>query len=97
MTYYDFRSNTPDPSHLETDYWFVRCRSSCSDPLRWSETHVAGPFDMQTAPYSRGYFVGDYEGLAALGQGFIALFVATNSGDLNNRTDVFAARIGAGN
>jgi hypothetical protein len=40
--------------------------------------------------------VGDYEGLAGLGQGFIAFFVATNSGDLNNRTDVFAARIGAG-
>jgi hypothetical protein len=96
VTYYDLRSNTPDRNHLETDYWIVRCRSSCDDPLRWSETHVAGPFDMQNAPLSRGYFVGDYEGLAGLGQGFIAFFVATNSGDVNNRTDVFAARIWAG-
>ena len=94
VTYYDFRSNTPDPNSLWTDYWLVRCRASCQDEKSWSsETHIAGPFDMQTAPFAFGLFLGDYEGLAAVGKGFLAFFVRANSGHLENRTDVIAARI----
>ena len=94
VTYYDFRGNTPDPNTLFTDYWIVTCRSSCDDAASWSsETHIAGPFDMLTAPFAGGFFVGDYEGLAAVGKGFLAFFVQANSGDLNNPTDVFAAKV----
>src|SRR5215213_10257248 len=66
ITYYDFRNNTPAPG-LPTDYWFVHCHATtqdCTNPSSWaSETHVAGPFDMETAPDANGLFVGDYEGL----------------------------------
>ncbi len=51
-------------------------------------------FDEETAPVSRGYFIGDYEGLASIGNAFVPFFIATNSGDLSNRTDAFATRVG---
>ena len=54
--------------------------------------HVCkGPFDMRTAPIARGFFLGDYEGLAHVDQASLPFFVITNSGNLTNRTDVFAA------
>src|SRR5919204_116203 len=64
VTYYDFRNNTPDPG-LPTDQWFIHCHptSDCADPGNWEENHVDGPFDIERAPISRGYFLGDYEGL----------------------------------
>jgi hypothetical protein len=43
VTYYDLRANTPDPG-LPTNYWLVRCSSTCTSSAGWSETHVAGPF-----------------------------------------------------
>ena len=55
--------------------------------------HVAGPFDMRTAPDVRGFFVGDYEALAHVDGSFLPFFVIANSGNLNNRTDVFATTI----
>jgi hypothetical protein len=69
VTYYDFRNNTSAPG-LTTDYWFVHCHGSCTDPANWAETHVAGPFDEEQAPYARGYFVGDYEGMVTIGNVF---------------------------
>ena len=39
-----------------------------------------------------GFFLGDYEGLDHAGRNFVPFFVMTNSGNLANRTDVFAAR-----
>ena len=53
-----------------------------------------GSFDMTTAPDALGYFVGDYAGLdfagGALRPGFKPVHVRANSGNLANRTDVFA-------
>ncbi|MFN2465446.1 MAG: sialidase family protein, partial [Candidatus Dormibacteria bacterium] len=89
VTYYDFR-NLPagDTTTLPTDYWF---RSSRDGGLTFgADTHVAGPFDMLSAPYARGYFVGDYEGLAAASSNFVSIFVQANSGNTTNRTDVFS-------
>jgi hypothetical protein len=92
VTYYDFRNNTP-AAGLPTDYWFVHCHvatQNCTNPSSWtSETHVAGPFDMETAPDARGLFVGDYEGLARAGNSFVAFFAMANDGILANRTDIF--------
>jgi hypothetical protein len=97
VSYYDFRSNTPDTATLPTDVWFVDChaaRSDCARPTSWaSEAHLFGPFDLTAAPVSRGRFVGDYQGLVASGTHFLAFFVATNSGNLANRTDAFAVRV----
>jgi hypothetical protein len=98
VTYYDFRNNTPAPG-LPTDYWFVHCHPAtqdCTSADSWTsagETHVAGPFDMETAPFAGGFFVGDYEGLARAGNAFVALFGMANDGNLANRTDIFEATL----
>jgi Neuraminidase (sialidase) len=89
--YYDFRSNTTDPATLWTDYWFAH---SHDGGQTWSETHVAGPFDMRSAPYARGFFLGDYAGLTSVGTQFIACFAVANTGNVLNPTDVVVSRIG---
>jgi hypothetical protein len=38
-------------------------------------------FDMRTAPYARGYFTGDYEGLDNIGNGFTPFFVQADGTD----------------
>jgi hypothetical protein len=95
VTYYDFRNNTSAPG-LTTDSWFVHCHAAtqdCSNPANWSETHVAGPFDMETAPNANGLFVGDYEGLARAANSFVAFFGMANDGNLANRTDIFESTL----
>jgi hypothetical protein len=88
VTYYDLRKDTPDPNVLLTDYWQI---TSEDGGATWQERHIGGSFDMTTAPVAGGYFVGDYEGLRHQDESFLPFFAMTNSGNLNNRTDVFAA------
>ena len=85
VTYYDFRKDNLDPAVLLTNYWMVQ---SADGGATWRESGVAGPFDMRTAPFARGYFVGDYEGMTTE---LMPFFVRANSGNTSNRTDVFAA------
>jgi hypothetical protein len=85
--YYDFRSDTADTTSLLTDYWLIR---SEDDGASWQETRVSAAFDLDDAPYAGGYFLGDYQALKSRGAVFVPFFVRTNSGDLANRTDVFA-------
>ncbi len=92
VTYYDFRNNTSDPGTLPTDYFIVH--SHDGGATFGDEAHVAGPFDMKTAPRAGGFFVGDYEGLATIGNTFIPVFVQANSGNTANRTDVFETTAG---
>jgi hypothetical protein len=88
VTYYDFRNDDPATTALETDVWFTR---STDGGRTWSEERVTPtPFDMRTAPVARGYFVGDYEGLAALGSTYYT-FSSESRGD----TDVYASRVRA--
>ena len=75
---------------MPTDAWFVHSHDGGST---WAEQHVAGSFDIETAPVARGYFLGDYEGLATAGNDFLTFFVMTNSGNFANRTDVFSVRL----
>ena len=93
VTYYDFRNNTP-AAGVPTDYWMAHCHSACTNPANWSETHVAGPFDMETAPVARGLFIGDYEGLTTINNTFAPFFIQTNSGNTSNRTDAFFTTVG---
>jgi hypothetical protein len=91
VSYYDFRSNTADPTTLWTDDWFAH---SHDGGQTWSETHVAGPFDMRSAPNARGFFLGDYAGLTSIGTQFVACFAVANTGDVLNPTDIVVSRIG---
>jgi len=84
--------NTPDPG-LRTDYWLVRCSSTCTSSASWSETRVAGPFDEEQAAFARGYFVGDYEGLTTSGNVFQPLFGQAVSRAANNLSDVYFSTI----
>jgi Neuraminidase (sialidase) len=92
VSYYDFRNlQAGNTTTLPTDYWIVS--SSDGGKTFGNEQHIAGPFDMLTAPYARGYFVGDYEGLASFGSTFVPFFVQANSGNTSNRTDAFSTSV----
>ena len=93
VTYYDFRDNTAAQG-VPTDYWVVHCHSICTAPANWSETHVAGPFDIETSPFVGGYFLGDYQGLASSGNEFKPFFIQTNTDNTANRTDAFIRTVG---
>jgi len=69
VTFYDFRNNSAADGILATDQWAVHCHASsedCSQPASWDEETRVTPasFDMRQAPFARGYFTGDYEGLS---------------------------------
>lgn len=88
VSYFDFRQDTNDPATLLTNYWRV---VSSDGGATWTETAVAGPFDMLSAPTAAvAPFLGDYQGLAAVGNGFLSFFTAANSGDTVNPSSVFA-------
>jgi hypothetical protein len=103
VLYDDFRNDDPATYAVETDVWFLRSTDGGST---WSEERVSpSSFDVRVAPFARGYFLGDYHGLAAYNDRFLgyttitynglvdALAVSGNTTDTTNRTDVFAARI----
>jgi hypothetical protein len=77
VSYYDFRNDVSGDRRLTTDHWIV---SSDDGGATWSESHLGGPFDMHQAPYARGYFVGDYQGLDSQGSVFRTLFTLASPG-----------------
>ena len=95
VTYYDFRNDVSGDGALTTDHWIVH---SHDGGATWTEDHLGGPFDMHQAPYARGYFVGDYQGLDAQGNVFRPLFTlaspSVGSFPNPNPTDVFTNTAG---
>lgn len=79
VTYYDFRYNTAAPGLL-TDYWMVHAHpdTDLTNPTSWaSENRLTdASFDMELAPVepADGYFLGEYQGLSALGSHFGAFW-----------------------
>ncbi|HEX8033603.1 MAG TPA: sialidase family protein [Ktedonobacterales bacterium] len=92
LTYYDFRN--PDGSAVgqPTDYWFT---SSTNHGANFgNETRITPTsFDILNAPNAGGLFLGDDQGLDVNGTAFVPFFVAANSGNTANRTDVFTTTI----
>jgi hypothetical protein len=92
VSYFDFRQNTSSPATLLTSYWLARSSGGTS----WSESQIAGPFDLALAPLSVAgntaeYFLGDYQALLGSGNVFVPLFAQTNAAGASNRSDVFLA------
>jgi len=88
VMYYDLRNNTPAPG-LPTDVWLTL---SYDGGATWADQHLYGSFDMENAPVARGWFLGDYQGMAALGNDLITFFsVATT----NDQSDIIAIRADA--
>jgi hypothetical protein len=87
VTFYDFRNNTAADGILATDQWGVHCHPASEDRSRsagWSEETRATPaaFDMRQAPFARGYFTGNYEGLG---------FASSDGDAVGPASDVFAS------
>ena len=89
VTYFDFRTAANDPATLPTDYWLARS----TDGVHWSETHVDGPYDYNLAPSVPSHFLGDYQGIATVGNSFALLYARTTAVDPANRTDIVSALI----
>ncbi len=88
VLYYDLTPPLTTPDVLLTDTWLT----TTSEPgLEFRPRKlIGGPFNMEAAPVARGFFVGDYTGLAAKisageregsATGFVPIFVQTNCRD----------------
>jgi len=94
VSYFDFRTApTSDPSTLPTSYWLTTSNRG-GKSFRAEKPIVTTPFDLLSAPFAAGYFLGDYQGLATAGTSFLSFFVQatgteTSGGDPSNRTDVY--------
>ena len=74
-----------------SDAWFAYSRNR---RVTWRERHLAGPFNLRTAPLIDGrYFLGDYFGLAGRRGGFDAAYVLARPLSRLGPTDVFFSRI----
>jgi hypothetical protein len=101
VSYYDFRNNTPASGAL-TDYWLAYCHPSATtpatNPTNWSEVRLTDTsFDLEQAPsrtslgFPGSYFLGDYEGLAAAGNDFVAVW-GMPDGSATNQESIFFRR-----
>jgi hypothetical protein len=89
VTYYDNRFDTP-LTDASTDYWGI---TSTDGGAHWTETRLTdASFNIEHAPTAGGCcFLGDYEGLAAVGNTFLAAFVVADNVQ-NPRTYLEARR-----
>jgi len=96
VSYYDFRFNDANPG-LSTDYWLVHCHPSittpATNPASWSsEIRLTGQsFDIEKVAPGDAYFLGDYQGLTAVGTDFLAAWSQPHDNDLDS---VFFRRVG---
>lgn len=93
ISYYDFRNNTAATGAL-TDYWMAYASPPTSNASAWGEMRLTTTsFDLQLAPTRFGgdTWLGDYEGLAAVGNDFVAVW-AMPDGSAASQESVFFRR-----
>jgi hypothetical protein len=88
VSYYDLRNATPTELTILTHVWLVACRTDCAAESSWAETHIAGSFDLARAPYGRGFFVGDYQGMAGTASAFLLLYAVASPAGAPGTSDV---------
>ncbi|MEU8843834.1 sialidase family protein [Streptomyces roseus] len=92
LTYYDLRHLEPgDTTTLPTAYQLATLPHGNTE--RRTERQISRIFDWLQAPYAGGYFLGDYQGLVADGEGVRAVLTETHSGAPRNRTDVYTVSL----
>jgi len=94
VAWYDYRNDVAGDAAATTDYWNA---ISSDGGATWSELRLtsSSSFDITKAPVapaSRGYFLGDYMGLASQGSVFANLYVVTTA-NTSNRTDVMFQQV----
>jgi hypothetical protein len=97
VSYYDFRNNTPSAGAL-TDYWVAYSRPSAGRSApnlnNWNEVRLTDTsFDLEQADtrFNGAYFLGDYDGLAAVGNDFVAVW-GMPDGTANSQESIFFRR-----
>lgn len=90
----DTRHDVKGDLKFLADVWL---RTSGDRGRTWSERHVAGPFDLLTAPATgsagvKGIFVGDYQGMHGLPHGFAATFSVSGPLAQKGPSDTFFMR-----
>jgi hypothetical protein len=89
LLYYDINDNDNTTPGIPTDVYFRHSPDGLHD---WSTPQKLTSFDFANAPVSRGLFVGDYQGLAAIGpKDFLAFFGVTDSNP--NSSNVVSIRM----
>ena len=87
VTYYNFQNDTAGEPPSSSDHWFIHCdpaKADCADEASWSDAIrlTDESFDYLTAPVvPRGLFLGDYVGLAAVENDFLAFFPVSTEAD----------------
>ena len=97
VSYYDFRNNTAAPGTL-TDYWLATVPAPATNPSTWSEVRLTNSsFNLEQAPtrFNGGFFLGDYEGLAAAGNDFVAVW-GMPDGSATAQESIFFRRASSG-
>lgn len=89
VSYYDLRSDTAT-APLSTDAWLARSRDGGTT---WTDLRVGDTFDLTTAPFANGLFVGDYTGLADIDGRFVPFHARTTAQGEDNLTDVVAVSL----
>jgi hypothetical protein len=88
VLWYDIRNDVPGDDELTTDVWFAR---SADRGASWDQQHLAGPFDLRTAPNGR---LGEYQGLAGLRRGFVGVVTVAGPLAVDGPSDIVVARVG---
>jgi BNR repeat-like domain len=91
VSYYDFTHDSVASASLKTNYWTTRSTNGGRTFTRRARV-TPQSFDLRTAPNARGFFLGDYEGLAATAGRFKLLFAQT-TGEPDNPTDLFSTTL----
>jgi hypothetical protein len=97
VSYYDFRNNTAAPGAL-TDYWLAYAPAPATNPAAWGEVRLTdASFNLEQAPtrFNGAFFLGDYEGLAAAGNDFVAAW-GMPDGSATAQESIFFRRAIAG-
>jgi hypothetical protein len=106
VSYYDFRNNTPAPG-CPTDYWLAywhpSAKAPATNPANWREVRLTDTsFNLEQAPVpgknsilGGRFWLGEYEGLAAAGNDFVAVW-AMPDGSSTNQGSIFFRRINSG-
>lgn len=85
VTYFDLRNVRPGDDPVRVTPWLSTSRDR---GVTWTDEALSAPFDLHPALLQGAYFLGDYQGLAAVGNGFVPFFTAAVADD-DDRTDVF--------
>jgi hypothetical protein len=88
VTYYEIEPGVMPSRALMADYWIT---TSKDQGRSWMPPRRLGarPFDLRAAPFNGGFFLGEYQGLAASGARFVAAAALPQGGELGNRTDIY--------